>query len=192
VLPPGYVAEPRVEADRFITIGRQKTATSAWTAGDPTVAVETDPPEEYEYEVRVFDLERERQLVAAIVLVSPANKDRSESRGSFVAKCGALLRSGVAISIVDLVTFRRFTLYGQMMSFVGHPDKTMSANEPPIYAASCRWITRGMRASLQTWPHTLEIGKPLPTLPLWLDHELVVPLDLEQSYEQACRDLWIE
>jgi hypothetical protein len=32
-----------------------------------------DPPDEYEF--RIFDLERERTLVAAIKLVSPANKD---------------------------------------------------------------------------------------------------------------------
>jgi hypothetical protein len=32
----------------------------------------------------------------------------------------------------------------------------------------------------------------LPTLPLWLDADRVVLLNLEQSYEQACRDLWIE
>ena len=28
-------------------------------------------------------------------------------------------------------------------------------------------------------------------LPLWLSRDLVVPLNLEQSYEQACSDLWI-
>jgi hypothetical protein len=28
-------------------------------------------------------------------------------------------------------------------------------------------------------------------LPLWLAEDLVVPLDLEASYEQACHDLWI-
>jgi hypothetical protein len=26
---------------------------------------------------------------------------------------------------------------------------------------------------------------------LWLAETLVVPLDIEQSYEHACRDLWI-
>jgi hypothetical protein len=35
------------------------------------------------------------------------------------------------------------------------------------------------------------IGQPLPTLPLWLTQDLVVPLDLERSYEQVCSDLWI-
>ncbi len=62
-------------------------ATAAWDCGLlPAVAVDTDPPDEYEYEVRIFDVERERQLVAAIEFVSPANKDRPESRDSFVAK----------------------------------------------------------------------------------------------------------
>jgi hypothetical protein len=35
----------------------------------------------------------------------------------------------------------------------------------------------------------LAVGRPLPTLPLWLTDVRVIPLDLEQSYEQACDDL---
>jgi hypothetical protein len=167
-LPPGFVAEPRVHLGTL-----------------------TDPPAEYEYEVRVFDVERERQLVAAIALVSPANKDRPESREAFVAKCAALLRKGIAVSLVDLVTVRRFNLYAQLLTFVGHPDPTMSADDPATYAASCRWVTKGTRARLEAWSHTLVVGEPLPTLPLWLGEDLVVPLKLEESYEQACHDLWI-
>jgi hypothetical protein len=207
-LPPGYVAEPRVHLGTLMEIhvgalesadvartgaanGDSSAATAAWTATAPVVAVETDPPDEYEYEVRIFDLERERTLVAAIELVSPANKDRPESRQAFVAKCAALLRKGVAVSIVDLVTIRRFNLYAQLMEFIGHPDETMSNEEPAIYASSCRWVTKGTRARLEAWSHTLVVGQPLPTLPLWLREDLVTALDLEQSYEQACSDLWI-
>jgi len=207
-LPPGYVAEPRVHLGTLMEIDvgalesnevpRTGTANSngnavmaTWTATAPVVAVETDPPDEYEYEVRIFDVERERTLVAAIELVSPANKDRPESCQAFVAKCAALLRKGIAVSLVDLVTIRRFNLYAQLMEFIGHPDQTMSNEEPPIYAASCRWVTRGTRARLEAWSHTLVVGQPLPTLPLWLREDLVIALDLEQSYEQACSDLWI-
>ena len=207
-LPHGYVAEPRVHLGTLMEIdvgalesgelprsggsnGNSGAATVAWTATAPAVAVETDPPDEYEYEVRIFDVERERTLVAAIEFVSPANTDRPESRRSFVAKCAALLRKGVAVSIVDLVTIRRFNLYAQLMEFVGHPDRTMSSEEPPIYAASCRWVSKGTRARLEAWSHTLMIGQPLPTLPLWLGVDLVIALDLEHSYEQACNDLWI-
>jgi hypothetical protein len=207
-LPPGYVAEPRVHLGTLMeidvatfesdqaprtgeAIGHGGAATAAWTAMAPVVAVETDPPDEYEYEVRIFDLERERTLVAAIELVSPANKDRPESRQAFVAKSAALLRKGVAVSIVDLVTIRGFNLYAQLMEFIGHPDRTMSTEEPPIYAASCRWVTKGTRARLEAWSLTLVLGQPLPTLPLWLREDLVIALDLEQSYEEACSDLWI-
>ena len=96
LFPPGFLAEPRVHL------------------GTPLeIAVETEPPDEYEYEVRIFGVERERRLVAAIEFVSPANKDRPESRDSFVSKCAALFRKGVAISIVDLVTIRRFNLYAR-------------------------------------------------------------------------------
>lgn len=207
-LPPGYVAEPRVHLGTLMEIdvgaleshealrtgtanGNGNVVMASWTATAPVVAVETDPPDEYEYEVRIFDVERERTLVAAIELVSPANKDRPESRQALVAKCAALLRKGVAVSLVDLVTIRRFNLYAQLMEFIGHPDQTMSNEEPAIYAASCRWVTRGTRARLEAWSHALAVGRPLPTLPLWLREDLVLALDLEQSYEQACRDLWI-
>src|SRR5262245_16656482 len=177
-LPPGYVAEPRVHLGTLmeIDVGALKdddgprpaasngrvngnNPTSSWAVTQPVVAVETEPPDEFEYEVRVYDVERERQLVAAIEIVSPANKDRPESRDSFVGKCAALLRKGVAVSVVDLVTIRRFNLYAQLMQFIGHPDRTMSIDDPPIYAASCRWPTKGMRARLEAWSHALVVGR---------------------------------
>lgn len=209
-LPSGFVAEPRVQlgtlmeidvgalesdeaprAEASVRDDNGSTATALWTGSPPTIAVETDPPDEYEYAVHVFDLERERRLVAAIELVSPANKDRPRTREAFVAKCAALLRKGIAVSVVDLVTIRRFNLYAQLMEFVDHPDPVMTADGPPTYAASCRWVTHGTRAKLEAWPHTMIIGLPLPKLPLWLSESLVLTLDLEESYERACHDLWI-
>jgi len=210
VLPPGYVAEPRIHLGSLVEVdvgalendeesggsphrasGQKEALELAWEGERPVVAVETEPPEEYEYEVLVFDLKRERRLVAAIELVSPANKDRPQSREAFVAKCASLLRRGVAVSIVDLVTIRRFNLYAQLMEFIGHPDPTMSPTEPFTYAAACRWVTLGTRARLEAWSHALAVGQALPTLPLWLSEDLKVPLALEPSYEHACGDLWI-
>jgi Protein of unknown function (DUF4058) len=209
-LPIGFVAEPRVRLGTVMEIdigaletdggarvrtsnnnGNSGAVTAAWTATLPSIAVDTEPPDEYEYEVRIFDVERERKLVAAIEFVSPANKDRPQSRDAFVAKCASLLRRGVAVSIVDLVTIRQFNLYAQLMEFIDHPDASVALNGPPLYAASCRWPTIGVRARLETWIHPMTIGQPLPTLPLWLAESLVAPLDLEPSYEQACHDLWI-
>jgi hypothetical protein len=96
-LPPGFVAEPRAhlgacfEIDVSTYESDDVSATQGprrhpgelepllWEA-DAVVAVETDLADEHEYAVRVYDVERERTLVAAIELVSPANKDRPERR----------------------------------------------------------------------------------------------------------------
>jgi hypothetical protein len=207
-LPPGYVAGPKVHAGSQVEIdvaayerdeGRAGfaagdetggLATAAWIA-TPVVSVETELPEYDEYEVRVYDARQGRRLVAAIELVSPANKDRPETRNAFVGKCAALLHSGVAVSIVDLVTTRQLNLYAELMAFVGHPDATMNVHSRYLYAASCRWVRGESKARLDSWSEPLVCGQPLPKLPLWLAPALVVPLDLERSYEQACRDPWI-
>ena len=208
-LPVGYVAEPRVHSGAQMEIdvaafekdeppslsatsgGNGGVAVAAWAPPRPSVAVETTLPDYDEYEVRVYDARRGRRLVAAIEIVSPANKDRPEHRNVFVAKCVALVQKGVAVSIVDLVTVRHFNLYAELLASIGHGDPTLGVDPPPVYAASCRWVRRGKRTILETWSHVLALGQPLPTLPLWLTEDLVVPLELERSYEQACSDLWI-
>lgn len=206
-LPPGFTAAPRVhlgaqmeidiatydhsQATPFSTSDEGGVATAVWTAREPSVAVETTLPDFDEYEVRVYDATRNRRLVAAIEIVSPANKDRIEHRHGFVAKCATLLQQGVAVSIVDLVTVRQLNLYLELMDFVGHADTTLGIEPPCTYATSCRWIRKGKRPILESWSHRLTVGQVLPTLPLWLSDVQVIPLDLETSYEQACRDLWI-
>jgi hypothetical protein len=199
-LPAGYVAGPRVHSGAQeddprprpdTTEGDGGLATAVWAPSTPSVAVETSLPDYDEYEVRIYDAKRGRRLVAAVEIVSPANKDRPEHRNVFVAKCAALVQKGVAVSIVDLVAVRQFNLYAELLAFIGHGDPTLGAVPPPLYAAACRWTRKGPSTLLQAWSHALALGQPLPTLPLWLARDLVVPLDLELSYEQACRDLWI-
>ncbi|QJW99779.1 DUF4058 family protein [Frigoriglobus tundricola] len=207
-LPPGYISGPRVHAGAQVEIDvatyEKEThpalshdsdgtgvATALWAPAAPSVAVVTELPDDDEYEVQIYDVERERTLVAAIEIVSPANKDRPEKRNAFIGKCAALLRNGVAVSIVDVVTSRHFNLYAELMVFLGHPDRTLGPEPPAAYAASCRWVRKSDRAVLGTWSHALSVGHPLPILPLWLTDTKFVPLDLERSYEQACEDLSI-
>ena len=202
LLPPGFVSAPSVQLGPYFGIDvaayeqddsptglPAHHGTATWTAVEPSLAVETEIPEDDEYEVRIYDAERDRTLVAVIELVSPANKDRPDKRNAFVGKCAALLRSGVSVSIVDAVTVRQFNLYAELMEFIGHSDTKLGAEPPATYAASCRWVIGERRARLETWTHTLTAGQPLPTLPLWLTPTLVIPLNLEQSYEKACDDL---
>ena len=166
-------------------------ATAVWAPPRPTLAVATDLPDQDEYEVRVYDTRRRRRLVAAVEIVSPANKDRPEHRRVFVAKCAALLQQHVSVAIVDLVTTRQFNLYARSAG-PDRPGRPVAAPEPPpLYAAACRWAREGDARRLETWTHALAVGQPLPTLPLWLADNLAVPLELEASYEETCRILRI-
>jgi len=44
---------------------------------------------------------------------------------------------------------------------------------------------------LETWFYPMTGGQSLPTLPIWLDVDLRVMLDLEAGYEETCRLLHI-
>ena len=156
----------------------------------PTLTLDAEFPEQYAYEVLVFDLERDRRLVAAVEIVSPANKDRPESRQLFVAKCFNLLRKDVCLSIVDLVTIRQFNLYTELLALLDRCDPAFDA-PPPIYAVTCRKRQVGRQTKLDTSSFPLAVGQPLPSLPVWLSETQTVALDLEASYEETCRVLRI-
>ena len=106
--------------------------------------------------------------MAAIQIVSPSNKDQPEHRRVFVAKCAALLRQGVSVAIVDLVTTRKFNLYTDLLAVIGIEDPMLGTKPPSIYASACRWRIPKKSAVLEAWSYKLEIGQPLPTLPIWL------------------------
>ena len=122
-LPDQFTAEPRVHLGKNFEVdvctfdvesehgfgpnsSGTGAATAIWAPPEPTLTLELDPTEIYEYEVLIFDQQRGRELVAAIELVSPANKDRPETRQAFVSKCAALLQKKICVSIVDLVTVK--------------------------------------------------------------------------------------
>jgi hypothetical protein len=207
-LPAVYSAEPRVRLGSTveIDIGAREEQTPAVATNIvpgnggaavavapplPSTLVESTLPDQYEYEVRIFDDERESILVAAIEFVSPANKDRPTARNAFIAKCAMLLESGVAVTIIDLVTNRHFNLYADLLQFIGQCDPRLSADPPNIYAASCRWTIQDAKTYFETSSQGLVIGEPLPTLPLWLSPAITVSLELEPNYEQTCHDVWI-
>jgi hypothetical protein len=209
-LPDGFVAEPRVHLGNYYEIdvctfdqeedhatplysGQEASgglATAAQIFPAPTLTVDAEFPEQYAYEVLIFDLERERRLVAAVEIVSPANKNRPESRQLFITKCLNLLRRDVCVSMIDIVTIRQFNLYTDLLTLLNRSDPRFSP-PPPIYAVTCRKRRFGQQTKLDAWSCPLAIGQPLPSLPVWLSETQTVSLDLEASYEETCRVLRI-
>jgi len=210
ILPEGYVAAPRVYLGSEFEIdvstykqlapaeedGRDDqtggVAVATWAPPKPTLTLETELPDQDEYEVRVYDARHGRRLVAAIEIVSPSTKDRPESRRAFVAKAAALLQRGVSVSIVDVVTVRHFNLYADLLELIDRTDPMLGADAPPLYSVTARGRKRARRRSvLESWFYPMAIGETLPVVPIWLDVDLGVLLDLEPSYEETCRVLRI-
>jgi Protein of unknown function (DUF4058) len=172
------------------------TKLAVWAPPRPTFEAATDLPDQDEFAVLVYDHRRQRRLVAAVEIVSPANKDRPENRQLFVAKCAALLQKRVSIVIVDLVATRHFNLYDELLELIDESGPALSPGPPGIYAVACHWTHPGTPVGptgwrFKAWNHALQLGQPLPELPLWLADDFAVPLDLEASYEETCSVLML-
>ena len=204
ILPDAYFAEPQVHLGTLfeVDIGTFRepaaiasedadAAVAIYAPPEPTLTLEARLPDQDVYEVRIYDSRRKRRLVAAIEIVSPSNKDRPESRSTFVAKAATLLRQGICVSIVDIVSTLDFNLYAELLSFVDGVDPALGDDAPPLYAATNRTRRENDRHMMDTWYHPLAIGQTLPTLPIWLSETLAISLDLEASYEETCRTLRI-
>lgn len=210
ILPEGFVAAPGVHLGMSFEIdvsthrqdepapldnatnGDGGVAVATWAPPQPTVTLECELPDQDEYEVRIYDARYRRRLVAAIEIVSPSNKDRPESRRAFVAKVAALLQRDVCVSLVDLVTIRHFNLYADLLDLIDRTDPKLGSEPPALYAITVRGRKRiRKRPLLDAWFYPMSFGQALPTLPIWLDVDLGVSLNLETSYEETCRLLHI-
>jgi hypothetical protein len=208
VLPEQYFAEPGVHLGTLyeVDIGTFRDPAPASTGFDadeggvavatyappkPTLTLEPRLPDQDVYEVRIYDSRRNRQLVAAIEIVSPSNKDRPENRASFVSMVATLLKHGICVSIVDVVTTCSFNLYAELMDALEGADPDLGDSPPPTYAVTMRVRYDGPRRMMDNWYHPLPVGARLPTLPVWLSATRAISLDLEASYEETCRTLRI-
>lgn len=207
-LPESYFAAPTVHIGHLFQVdvgtyeepeatvhpndsGNGGVALATYAPPKATLVAEPSMPDHDMYEVRIYASGRSRRLVAAIEIVSPSNKDRPETRGTFISMAAELLRQDVCVSIVDVVTTSQFNLCGELLSFLDVSDPAVNDEPPPIYAATLRMRQEGDRRLMDCWYDALTIGEALPTLPIWLKETWAIPLELEAIYEETCRTLRI-
>ena len=186
----GTYRKPAAEGDGF-EVSAGGVAVAAYAPPKPTLTLEPQLPNQDVYEVRIYDSRRHRQLVAAIEIVSPSNKDRPANRFSFIAKVATLLKNNICVSIVDVVSTLEFNLYAELLDFLHGVDPALGSEPPPMYAATLRMRYEDRCRLMDNWYHPLAIGQTLPTLPIWLKETWAISLDLESSYEETCRTLRI-
>jgi hypothetical protein len=162
------------------------TATPAvWAPPAPAVTFPAALSDDIE--VRVFSTEAGPKLVGAIELVSPRNKDRAESRRAFAIKCASYLTQGIGLIVVDVVTARRANLHNEIVGLFLSAEAARLPPEAGLYAVAYRPVRRQEREEIDQWPAPLAVGSALPVLPLALGADLVLPVDLEAAYTDACQ-----
>jgi hypothetical protein len=191
-LPKGYFAEPNVQFGIEIDVASfdetngaapEVVASGPWSPPAPAQTIPFTVITDF-VEVTIFHTEGGPVLAGAIELVSPANKDRPAHRDAFVAKCQTLLQQGIGLVVVDVVTDRRANLHNELLQRFQAPADAQIAAE--LYAVSYHPVSREGQPHLDLWPQELAIGRPLPTMPLWLRGGLCLPVELEAAYERTC------
>jgi len=194
-LPEGYYAEPNIqfgieidvaaleEPDKTSTIPMGEGYTPPGPALSAPLTLLTDV-----VEVTVASNMGGLVLVGAIELVSPSNKHGPAERGAFVSKCAGYLQQGAGLIVVDIVTERRGNLHDDLLRHLQTGAPRFPAE---LYASAYRPVLRQGKASVDIWQEALAIGTALPTLPLWLQKEICLPVDLEATYSLTCRELRI-
>lgn len=197
VLPPGFVAEatvevggPEVDVATLEEVERRDAngatggvAVEAWAPPKTTTVMPAVFPDEIE--VQVYSMSGGATLVAAVELVSPANKDRPETRRAFAAKCAAYLQQGIGLVVVDVVTERHANMHDELIALLEQQVEFRFSGNSLLYTVAYRPARRKQGDQIDLWMTPLTIGQPLPTMPLALRGGPTLPLDLETTYSET-------
>src|SRR5207302_8868637 len=184
-LPSDHFAEPQVNIGGQVQVDMAALEDPAPTWIVPAVFAES-------FEVQVINTEAGPKLVAAIELISPSNKDRPESRRTFAAKCASYLAQGIHLIIIDVVTSRIGNLHNETMQLLHGAGAFQLRDAGALYGAAYRPVRRGERGEIDVWHAPLAIAAQLPTLPLALNPETMIPVDFEATYREACQRLRLD
>lgn len=139
-----------------------------------------------EFNVHVLDTRHFGRLSGVVEIVSEDIKRSERERCTFAAKCMLHLRQGASIVIVDAITNLPFNLHNEIMQYCGVRSPRAMLPEEGCYVAAYRYHTDVHR--MESWHYSVAIGQSVPTMPLCIDKNIFVPIDLEATYTQALAD----
>jgi hypothetical protein len=154
---------------------------------EASVAFRLDPQ-------RALHIDFHGQLIAALEIVSPRNKDRGDSKETYTNRYLGYLRLGVHLMLVDVLPRPKgFSFSDAITSGLGLDLPPL----PPPFAAAYRVgevvpVGGDMGSLVGVWRRPLRVGQPLPTLPLPLSVHQEVVIDLEETYQRAARRAYLD
>lgn len=183
--------KPDVSVRQWGTEPATEPATSSTGVLEPdleaSVTIRLDPQ-------RAVHVDYHGQLIAALELVSPRNKDRADAKETYANRYLGYLRLGVHLMLVDVLPRPKDYSFSDIIT------KGLGMDLPPLpppFAAAYRVgevvpVGEDVGSLLGLWRRTLQVGQPLPTLPLPLTLHKAIPIDLEQTYLRAAKRAYLE
>lgn len=183
--------------------GKPDVGVRRWDTPEPIAKPATgtavlEPDAEFNGSVRLdphraVHIDYHGQLIAAVELVSPRNKDRADSKETYTNRYLGYLRLGVHLMLVDVLPRPR------AFSFADAITAGVGGDLPPLpspFVAAYRVngpipVGDDIGSSFSVWRRPLRVGDPLPTLPLPLSLHQSVLIDLEQTYQRAAEQAYL-
>jgi len=199
ILPRGFRAkahtsignrEVDVRTDKTLSISEKQQLISQYQIPDSPIVSEAEFPKVLEVFVNYID--RGRQITVGVIeIISRANKDRSGSRNTFVAKCSNLLSQNVSLIMVDILAPPFYNLHNQLLEALDIKTGHLKENkETPLYCSAYHQIlNEENKPAIEFWTYSLKVGDLLPELPLFITSEVAVPVNLERTYMESCDEL---
>jgi hypothetical protein len=130
------------------------------------------------------------RLIAVLSVVSPRNKDRPVARERYLGRYVGYLRQGVHLLLVDVLPRPAgFSFADALSANLGFTQPECPAPCVASYRVG-EPVPEG--TLLAVWHRPLRAGQPLPTVPLALDLQHGVPIDLEHTYQEAARRVYLD
>ena len=201
-LPAGYRAY--IGSVPNLTVGsetgRPDVGVRDWQTTPPTPPIPTggsDDQPDFEGVVTLtleadhaIHIDRSGFLIAAIELVSPRNKDRPDSRERYTRRYYGYIRQNVHLMLIDVLP----RPVGFSFADAVAADVGLELPPTPVpYAVSFRVgepVPEG--TILAYWRRPLAVGAPLPTILLALTVHESVRIDLEHTYREAARRVYLD
>lgn len=207
-----HFVKPRLPAEFRAYIGTAPTVAIDAVEGTPDIGVHRAPPTangthangtpnsatdpDIEIAVATIDpatalfIESEGRLISALELISPRNKDRLTARANYTARYVGYLLNGVHLLLVDV--HRRPIGFSFSTAIANELQARLPSGQAP-FAASYRVGEKAATGGryVAVWHRSLEPGQPLPSLPLPLDVERQISVDLEETYTRAAADAYL-
>ena len=163
--------------------------------GNPALHIAPMPDSEVAVETiedkRTIFVQRRQSLVAVVELVSPRNKDRPAARDAFSARYAGYLLSRVNLLLVDLLPRPKgFSFADSIAERLPIPEQP-SVPTPLAISYRVGEVAAEGGHKVAVWRRPLTVGQALPDMPLFLNVDESVMVDLETTYRSAAESAYL-